>query len=282
MYRIGWFSTGRGDSSRAMLRAVQDTIAAGRLDARIEFVFCSREYGETEATDGFLRMVEGYGIPLVTFSYQKYRRARGMKRPSPNGPMPQWRLDYDARVMQRIARYQPDLCLLAGFLLIFGPAMANRYNIINLHPALPGGPVGMWQQVIWELIDKRADETGAMMHLAIPELDKGAAVSYCKFPVGGGEYDAAWREIGERTATEIQAAEGEDNALFKLIRQAGVVREAPLIVATIDAFSQGRVRIDGTEDTRRIVDAAGRQIDGYDLSREIDELLDKARQTEEA
>ena len=51
MYRLGWFSTGRGEGSRGLLKTVQDTIVSGDLEAQIEFVFCSREYGETEATD---------------------------------------------------------------------------------------------------------------------------------------------------------------------------------------------------------------------------------------
>ena len=272
MYRIGWFSTGRGEGSRELLRKVHETITGGDLETRIEFVFCSREYGETEATDEYLRMVEGYGIPLVSFSYQKYRRTRGMKRPRPDEPMPQWRLDYDREVMDRISEFQADVCLLAGFLLIFGAEMANKYDFINLHPAAPGGPVGIWQGVIWELIEAGADETGAMMHLAIPELDKGAAVSYCRFPIRGERFDEAWQEIGQRGLAEIRRAEGEDNALFKLIRQAGVAREVPLIIATVQAFSQGKMSIDGD---RRIVDAAGRPIDGYDLSGEIENLIGK-------
>lgn len=272
MYRIGWFSTGRGDGSRGMLKTVREAIVSGDLEAEIEFVFCSREYGETEATDQYLRMVEGYDIPLVCFSYQKYRRARGMKRPEAGEPMPQWRLDYDREVLDRITGFQPDLCVMAGFLLIFGAEMADRYDFINLHPALPGGPVGMWQGVIWELIETGADETGAMMHLAIPELDKGPVASYCRFPVRGGRFDEAWREIGRRPMADVRQAEGEDNTLFKLIREAGVIREVPLIIATIRAFGQGRVRIDAN---RRVVDATGKPINGYDLSGEIDDLIEK-------
>lgn len=273
MYRLGWFSTGRGDGSRGLLKTVQETIVSGDLEARIEFVFCSREYGETEATDQYLRMVEGYGIPLVAFSYQKYRRARGMKRPNPDEPMPGWRLDYDREVMDRIAGFQPDLCLLAGFLLILGAEMANRYDFINLHPAAPGGPIGMWQDVIWQLIETGSAETGAMMHLAIPELDKGPVVSYCKFPIRGERFATAWREVGRRPLAEIRQTEGEDNALFKLIRQDGVAREVPLIIATIRAFCNGRVRINAD---RQVVDAAGSTIDGYDLSDEIDDLIENA------
>jgi phosphoribosylglycinamide formyltransferase-1 len=45
--------------------------------------------------------------------------------------------------------------------------------MINLHPAAPGGPTGTWQEVIWQLIEGRAVETGVMMHLVTPELDRG-------------------------------------------------------------------------------------------------------------
>ncbi len=272
MYRIGWFSTGRGEGSRGLLRTVQESIVSGELEARIEFVFCSREYGETEATDEYLEMVKGFGIPLVSFSYQRYRKARGMKRPNLDEPMPQWRLDYDREVMARIEGFKPDLCLLAGFLLIFGEEMSLKYDFINLHPAAPGGPHGIWQGVIWQLIARQADETGAMMHLAIPELDTGPVVSYCTFPIRGGPFDEAWREIGRQRLEETRQTEGEDNALFKLIRQHGVIREVPLIIATVRAFSEGKVSINAD---REVVDSTGTPIPGYDLTTETDASLER-------
>ncbi|MCJ7604529.1 MAG: phosphoglycerate transporter, partial [Dehalococcoidales bacterium] len=182
-YKIGWFSTGRGAGSRGLLQAVQDAILAGEIDARIEFVYCSRERGETEATDGFLDMVEGYGIPLVSYSYQKYKAMRDMPNPYPVAPLPHWRLDYDDEVMRRLEGFSPDLCMLAGFMLITGPEMCRRYDIINLHPAAPDGPAGTWQQVIWKLIETGADTQGVKMHVAIPELDAGPTATYCTFPI---------------------------------------------------------------------------------------------------
>jgi folate-dependent phosphoribosylglycinamide formyltransferase PurN len=270
VFKIGWFSTGRGEGSRNLLRAIQDSIRSGQLAAEIEFVFCSRERGETEATDEFLSLVEGYGIPLVTFSYQRFRRTLGERRPGPSGPMPAWRLAYDREVMDRISGFRPDLCLLAGFLLIFGEEMCRRYSFINLHPAAPGGPTGIWQAVIWDLIEAGASRSGAMMHLAIPELDKGPVVTYCTFPIRGGSFDPLREEIGRRPLAEIRKEQGEDNALFSLIRRQGVVREVPLIIATIRAFSQGRIRI---TPERRITDGEGRPIQGHDLTDEIEELL---------
>jgi hypothetical protein len=157
--------------------------------------------------------------------------------------------------------------VLAGFLLIFGEEVCNKYNIINLHPAAPGGPVGMWQNVIWELIESDAGESGVKMHLVIPELDMGPTATYCIFPIKGESLDEDWSEVKRRSLEEVRRTQGEENPLFKLIRQHGVVRELPLVVSTVEAFSEGRVRI--TPD-KRVVDADGKVIDGYDLSKEID------------
>ena len=269
-YKIGWFSTGRGAGSRGLLKTVQDSITAGELDAEIEFVFCSRDYGETEATDQYLDMVKGYGIPLVRFSYQMYKAVRDMPNPDPAQFLPQWRLDYDREVMKRLEGFAPDLCVLAGFMLITGPEMCEKYDIINLHPAAPGGPAGTWQQVIWKLIESEADIQGVKMHVAIPELDMGPTATYCTFPIRGKSFDRYREEIKGKSVEDVKREQGVENLLFKTIRQHGAVRELPLTVATIRAFSQGKVRI--TKD-RQVVDVAGRVIDGYDLTAEIDEMV---------
>jgi len=269
-YKIGWFSTGRGAGSKGLLKATQDAIKAGELDVEIEFVFCSRERGETEATDQYLDMVKDYGSPLVSFSYQKFRALRGMPNPDPDAPLPQWRIDYDREVMKRLEKFHPDLCVLAGFMLITGPEMCRKYDIINLHPAAPGGPAGTWQQVIWKLIENKADTQGVKMHVAIPELDMGPTATYCAFPIRGKAFDRYWEEIKGKSVEEIKAEQGVENPLFKIIRQHGAVRELPLTVATIRAFSHGKVRI--TKD-RQVIDAAGHLIKGYDLTREIDHMV---------
>jgi len=266
MYQLGWFSTGRGKGSRGLLKAAHDSIASGELEAEIAFVFCSREYGETEATDIFLKMVEDYHIPLVTFSYQKYKAKIGAANSGQKDALPSWRLDYDREIMARLQDFHPDLCVLAGYMLIVGPELCQRYDMINLHPAAPGGPAGTWQEVIWKLIDSNAQETGAMMHLVTPELDKGPVVTYCTFPIRGEPFEQYWAEIKGKTVEQIKQEEGEENTLFKLIRQHGVVRELPLIISTIQAFSQGEVKI---TPNKQVVDAQGRPIKGYDLTEEI-------------
>ena len=271
MYQLGWFSTGKGKGSRGLLQTVQDSIESGELEAEIAFVFCSREYGETEATDIFLKMVEDYQIPLVTFSYRKFKSRVKPPESEPEVTFPPaWRLDYDREVMARLERFHPNLCVLAGYMLIVGPEMCQKYDMLNLHPAAPGGPAGTWQKVIWELIESNAEQTGAMMHLATPELDKGPVVAYCTFPIKGEPFDKHWKEVTKNPLDQIKKEQGEDNPLFKLIRQHGVARELPLVVSTIKAFSEGKVRI--TAD-KKVVDAEGKPIIGYNLTDEIDEQV---------
>ena len=267
MYRLGWFSTGRDEAARDLLKAAQDNIKNGEIKAEIEFVFSNREPGESEESDRLFKMVEDYHMPLVCFSYEKFRDSQG-EHYRQTGTLPPWRLDYDRQVMARLKGFHPDLCVLAGYMLIVGREMCQRYNMINLHPAAPGGPTGTWQEVIWQLIDSGAEETGVMMHLVTPELDKGPPVTYGTFSIRGEPFDMYWKEIKGRPIAEIKR-EGENNRLCQLIRQHGLAREFPLIIATLKAFSQGKVRI---SPEKQVVDAEGRPIKGYNLTDEIDKL----------
>ena len=48
-------------------------MAGGRIPATLEYVFCSRDYGESEETDRFLDQVSGYQVPLITRSFDRFR-----------------------------------------------------------------------------------------------------------------------------------------------------------------------------------------------------------------
>ena len=269
MYRLGWFSTGRDKAARDLLEAAQSRIKLGEIKAEIAFVFSNREPGESKESDRLFKMVAEHKIPLICFSYEKFRASQG-ERDSQAGTLPSWRLDYDREVMERLKGFYPDLCVLAGYMLIVGAEMCQRYNMINLHPAAPGGPAGTWQEVIWQLIDIGAEETGVMMHLVTPELDKGPPVTYCTFPIRGKPFARYWAEIKGHPLEAIKENQGEDNRLFKLIRQHGLSREFPLIISTLKAFSQGKIKI--TAD-RKIIDADGKPIKGYDLTDEINKVV---------
>jgi len=167
-----------------------------------------------------------------------------------------WRLKYDREVSKRIENFAPGICVLAGYMLIIGEELCHEYDMINLHPAPPGGPTGTWQEVMWTLIENNTDKAGAMMHLVTPELDRGPAVSYCLFPIKGEPFDLYWQK-------------NDKDRLFDVIRQHELVRELPLIVYTLKALSQGKIKIrDG-----KIFDAQGDSIGGCDLSERIDEAV---------
>jgi folate-dependent phosphoribosylglycinamide formyltransferase PurN len=271
VYNIGWFTTGRGKGSQGLLRAAHDAIESGDLKARIAFVFLSREPGEATETDRFIEQVKSYNIPLEYLSYQKYKARYGAAEEEKANNLPQWRLEYDRRVMELLQDYQTDICVLAGFMLIVGAEMCTAYKMINLHPAAPGGPTGTWREVIWQLIDTGARETGVMMHLVTPQLDKGPVVTYTTFNIRGEPFDSLWQQVVSRTSADIRAAEGEENALFKLIRQYGMARELPLVIATLKAFSQAKVKVE----KGRVLNGQGITVNGYDLTDEIEERLKK-------
>ena len=265
--RVGWFCTTGGENSRRLLAAAAAAIRSGELDAQFAFVFCSRERGEYETTDGFLDLVASLDIPCLTLSSRRFRRERGGTLSKPGESLPPWRAEYDRQVAELVSAQPFDVGMLAGYMLVFTAEMCNRYPLLNLHPAEPGGPVGTWQEVVWQLIDRRAERSGVMIHLATEELDRGPPVAYCTYPLRGPAFDPLWQALGSRSAREVRGAEGEEHDLFLEIRRHGVVRESPLVVATLRAFAQGRLRIERL----RVVDASGGPLPGgLELTAEID------------
>ncbi|MFC1940497.1 phosphoribosylglycinamide formyltransferase [Chloroflexota bacterium] len=269
MYKLGWFSTGRDKAARDLLTVVSSSIKQGDIKADMDFVFCNREPGEAEESDLFIKLVKDYQIPLVCFSYQKFKARQKNPASKQEETLPSWRPDYDREVMNRLESFHPDLCVLAGYMLIVGKEMCHRYNMINLHPALPGGPAGTWQEVIRQLISNKAEETGVMMHLVTPELDKGPPVTYCTFTIRGEPFGRYWQEI-ERLPLNSPGRNEVKDSLFRLIRKHGLTREFPLIIHTIKAFSEGKVRINPD---KKVVDADGRPISAYNLTDGIDKQI---------
>ena len=274
MYQLGWFSTGSDKAARDLLKAVNSSIRRSEIKAEIAFVFSNREPGESRESDLFFELVDDYHIPLICFAYQKFKAKQSTPATDQTVTLPLWRLDYDREVMNRLQDFHPDLCVLAGYMLIVGREICRRYSMINLHPAAPGGPTGTWQEVIWQLIDNKAQETGVMMHLVTPELDKGPPVTCCTFPIRGKPFDRYWNEIERHPLSEVKKGEGENNPLFKLIRQHGLAREFPLIISTLKAFSQGKIKIMAG---KKVIDSEGRPINGYNLTDEINERIKGVR-----
>jgi folate-dependent phosphoribosylglycinamide formyltransferase PurN len=245
MLNIGWFSTGRGEGSRGLLNFVQERLIATGSDARINFVFSNRERGEAEGSDEFFNLVDGYDIPLVTHSSSAFRQQTG-------GRFSEHREEFDQQVMDKLASTEADVCVLAGYMLIVSGKMCRQYPLLNLHPALPDGPTGTWQEVVWELIETKATKTGAMVHLATEEVDRGPVVSYVNVPIIGPKFDQHWASLIGRDLEEIKKSEGESYPLFRAIRDEQYLREPYLLFETIRSVSQGEIGVMGGQ----VVDAS--------------------------
>ena len=236
MLNLGWFSTGRGPGSRALLSTVQEAITDGRIQARISFVFSNRAPGEAEGSDQFFALANFLGLTVVHLSSKTFRRQW-------TGDPTQWRTAYDKEVADLISPFSPDLCVLAGYMLIVSPDLCRDLPMINLHPAAPNGPDGTWQDVIWQLIEQKADYSGVKIHLVTEELDQGPTIAYCRYPIRGQAFDDLWIEADLASVDNLRRRHGEDLALFKAIRSEGVKWELPLLVETLATLSHSEVQI---------------------------------------
>jgi phosphoribosylglycinamide formyltransferase-1 len=225
--RIGWFASGTGTTSPKLLAAVLGAIRSGYLHAEIAVAFCNRDPGEDPASDEFHSVVRDAGI-LVTLSDRGFRREHGGAPARKGTPLPTWRAEFDREVIRLLRPHAFEVGMLAGYKLIFAAEAAAAWNLLNLHPALPGGPKGIWQDVIWELIASHAIETGVMIHLATPELDEGPPISYCAYPIRGGPFDSLWWR--SKVVPRVVGPTKVRSALFQAIRSSGIVREVPLVV----------------------------------------------------
>jgi len=263
MFTFGWFSSGRDQAAIDLFTAVMDRMATGFIPGRLAYVFCDRGPGETEASDRFLAAVRDRGVPLVTHSSGKLRAPE----------LSACRDAFDAQVIERVEDYAADVAVLAGYMLIVSPRLCRAFLCLNLHPAVPGGPKGTWQQVMWQVMAAGQNVAGGMMHLATPELDQGPPVTYFCLPLTGPKFERLWVQFTENRRqldlADIQAREGETEPLFAKIRREELRREFPLILLTLKNLAEGRFTL-----SRAGVHHEGRYLPrGLDLTGQVEEFL---------
>ncbi len=269
MYRFGWWSTGRDVDALNLFNAVYRACGEGVIPGAFSYCFVSRKEGESRHSDVLISRIRECGIPVITFSARDFRpELRKTERE-------QWRNLYHHEVLSRIADFRAEAVVLAGYMWVVSAEVCGAFPIINLHPAAPDGPAGTWQEVIWQLLERRAHRTGVMMHLVTPELDKGPPVSYCVFSIRGPKWDTLWEEFDRKladagTVSALKDRYGDSLPLFAAIRREGVKRELPLIVQTLRALSSADFSIrDG-----RLYGRDGKPLNGpWDLTEEIERQI---------
>jgi phosphoribosylglycinamide formyltransferase-1 len=236
--RIVIWTSGDADALELVQR-IQRAIGEGQISgAEIAAVFCNRRKREDREVDRFLAWCDERHLPAVCVSSRRLRR----ERPA------DWREELGREARLRLAGLDADLHLLVGYMLWLDDETCEELPLLNLHPALPGGPVGTWQEVIRQLMAQRATQTGATMQLIRPGVenrDQGTPVTFFRFPIARG-------------------------MTFDQIRQQGFVREPFLLVETLRALAEGEIRIE----SHRLIGPSGEPLAaGYDLTATVDGLL---------
>jgi phosphoribosylglycinamide formyltransferase-1 len=98
----------------------------------------------------------------------------------------------EGKVLQKLNVIQPDLIVLAGFLLKFPENIIAAYpdKIINIHPALlpKYGGKGMYGMNVHKaIVDNKEKETGITIHYVNEHYDEGGVVFQKKIILTGGE-----------------------------------------------------------------------------------------------
>ncbi len=250
-----------------MYDAISTAINDGSLDAQLSFVFSNRERHESETTDRFFDQIEADHIPLIAKSSVRFRKAQGGILSQPGEQLPEWRVAFDEAVAGLLTPYHFDIGILAGYMLIFTAPIVEKFPLLNLHPALPTGPVGTWREVNQSLIRQSATESGLMMNLAIPEVDKGPVVAYCRYRIDDSEFELARSELGNVANLDDKTI--EESQLFALIRKAGLRREPTFVVELARAIANHQLNIPDMDarstSTQKMVP--------IDLTQQVDQCL---------
>ena len=98
----------------------------------------------------------------------------------------------DAAFIEKLRGYQPQLIVLAGFLLRLPPALIEAFpnQIVNIHPALlpKWGGQGMWGHHVHEAVLGAGElQSGITIHLVDEEYDHGAMLLQASCPVLPGD-----------------------------------------------------------------------------------------------
>lgn len=152
--------------SGSNLQAIIDACADGRLPAEVVAVVSNKP-------DVFaLQRADAAGVPAVHVGVHPGEE----------------RADYDARLADVVAGFDPDLVVLAGWMRILTMSFLGWFpdRVVNLHPALPGDLPGTRAiERAWdEAVAGTRTTTGVMVHLVPDEgVDDGPILATATVPI---------------------------------------------------------------------------------------------------
>jgi len=160
--RFAVLASGTGTNVQAILDACSD----GGLPADVVAVVSDH------ADAGALDRARRAGVPAVHVG-----RLPGEARP-----------DYDARLADAVAGYEPDFIVLAGWMRVLTMSFLGTFpdRVVNLHPALPGELPGTHaiERAWHEALAGERTVTGVMVHLVPSEsVDDGPVLGTAVVPI---------------------------------------------------------------------------------------------------
>jgi phosphoribosylglycinamide formyltransferase-1 len=100
------------------------------------------------------------------------------------------RPSYDRALAQAVARFEPGLVVLAGFMRILGPEFVDRFagRLVNIHPSLLPRYRGLHTHR--RVLEAGDPVHGASVHFVTRELDGGPVVLQARVPVRDDDDEA--------------------------------------------------------------------------------------------
>ncbi|OMJ09877.1 Phosphoribosylglycinamide formyltransferase [Smittium culicis] len=167
--RIVVLISGNGSNLQALI----DGVEAGNIPGKIVRVISSSEkaYG--------LERARNHGIATDVLTLAGVKR-QGLSRD-----------DYNLKLADLVRANEPDLVVLAGFMLILSPEFVDAFSrkLINLHPALPGDIEGAHaiDRAYEEFLAGKRDHTGVMVHHVVAQVDRGEPILSEKVMIQKGD-----------------------------------------------------------------------------------------------
>jgi phosphoribosylglycinamide formyltransferase 1 len=108
------------------------------------------------------------------------------------------RATWNDKLATNIAKHDPDLVVLAGFMKLLAPAVVTRFRIVNTHPALL--PAFPGAHAIRDALAAGVASTGVTVHWVDEGVDTGPVIAQVAVPVRPDDDEDTLRE-------RVQAAE---------------------------------------------------------------------------
>jgi formyltetrahydrofolate-dependent phosphoribosylglycinamide formyltransferase len=98
---------------------------------------------------------------------------------------------WNEALSDRLAGYEPDLVVLAGFMRILGPKVVGRFRIVNTHPALL--PAFPGAHAVRDALAAGVATTGVTVHWVDEGVDTGPVIAQVEVPVRPGDDEKSLR-----------------------------------------------------------------------------------------